>query len=318
MNVVYLGSGDIGVPALEWLLGAPDIAVRAVVTQPDRPSGRGLEVRASRVKQIAEAHGVPVFQPEKIRSGDALARIASLRPDLLVVMAYGQIFPPLLLDMAPLGAVNLHSSLLPRHRGASPVHAALLAGDRTTGITAMWMDAGLDTGDILLQREIGISPDETAGSLHDRLALLAPEVLEESVRLIREGCAPRIKQDDASASYAPKLDRASGRIDWSSPASEIARRVRALQPWPGSVADLEMADGNILAVKIRRTEALPGSAPVGEIASGFCVGCSEGLLRVTEIQAPGGRAMSGEEFLRGHRAVRFRVAASDSGRGSPR
>lgn len=310
MKIVFLGSGDIGVPALEWLLAAPDITVLTVVTQPDRPSGRGLAMRASRVKQVAEAQGIPVLQPEKIRIADSVAKIASLRPDLLVVMAYGQILPPSLLESAPLGALNLHASLLPRHRGASPVHAALLAGDPTTGITAMWMDAGLDTGDILLKREIDISAEETAGSLHDRLSLLAPVVLEESIRLIREGRAPGLKQDDALATYAPKLDRSTGRIDWSLPASEIARRVRALNPWPGSVAELELADGKILPVKIRRAEALPGSGKAGEVMPGFLVGCGEGFVRILEIQAPGGRAMSGEEFLRGHRAVRFVVADS--------
>lgn len=311
MNIVYLGSGDIGLPSLRWLLDAPDVDLRAVVTQPDRAAGRGLALRISDTKQLAEARGVPVFQPAKIRAEEAVAQIASRQPDLLVVMAYGQILPQALLDVAPLGALNLHASLLPRHRGAAPVHASILAGDQLTGITAMWMDAGLDTGDILLQREMEIAPDETAGSLHDRLAGLAPAVLEEALRLIREGSAPRIKQDEKLATYAPKLDRAAGCIDWSQSAEEIARRVRGLHPWPGSRADLVLEDGKVVSAKILRVAAEPGSAPPGEIARGFCIGCQGGgLLRILEIQIPGGKAMSAEDFLRGYRVARFLAGAA--------
>lgn len=311
MNVVYLGSGDIGLPSLRWLLDAPDVAVRAVVTQPDRAAGRGLAMRPSRIKQLAMSRGIPVLQPERIRRDEAVAQIAALQPGLLVVMAYGQILPQSLLDAPPLGALNLHASLLPRHRGAAPVHAALLAGDHVTGITSMWMDAGLDTGDVLLKRELGIAPDETAGSLHDRLAALAPEILDESLRLIREGVAPRIKQDAALATYAPKLDRAAGRIDWMQSAGEVARRIRALHPWPGSSAELAFNDGRVAAAKILRAEALSGSAPPGHMERDFLVGCGGGgLLRILEIQIPGGRAMPADEFLRGHHPHRFVGSAS--------
>lgn len=311
MRVVFLGSGDIGIPTLEWLAAAPDIELAAVVTQPDRPAGRGLQLTPCAIKEEAAARGLTVLQPPKIRAPEALKEIEALRPDLLVVMAYGQILPQELLDLPPCRALNLHASLLPRHRGAAPVHAALLAGDAESGITVMWMDAGLDTGDILLRRAIAIAPDETAGSLHDRLALLAPAALEEAVRLVREGHPPRFKQDGASATYAPKLDRQAGCIDWSAAAEEIARRVRAFHPWPGSSADIELADGRVFPVKVRRAEALSGSAAAGDILPGFHVGCGGGgLLCIAEIQAPGGRAMSGEDFQRGHRAVRFRAAVS--------
>lgn len=310
MKVVFLGTGDIGLPSLEWLLASPDVALRAVVTQPDRASGRGMKVAFSRIKEAALSRGIEVFQPLRVRAPEAVARLASWQPDLLVVVAYGQILPQAILDVPALGALNLHASLLPRHRGAAPVHAALLSADRTTGITAMWMDAGLDTGDILLARELEIARDETAGSLHDRLALLAPAVLAESIDLIRTGRAPRIEQDAAQATYAPKLDRSSGRIDWSSSALDIAQRVRAFYPWPGSSAELLHADGRIVPVKIHAAVALPGSSPAGEIADGFLVGCGGGgLLRIASLQAPGGRAMPGEEFLRGHRPVRFLPAA---------
>ena len=293
MKIVYLGSGDIGLPALEWLLGAAGIELRAVVTQPDRAAGRGLSVRISRIKELAAARGVEVFQPPKVRAPEAVAHIAALAPDLLVVMAYGQILPQPLLDVPRLGALNLHASLLPRHRGAAPVHAAILAGDGVTGITSMWMDAGLDTGEMLLRREIVIGRDETAGSLHDRLAALAPEVLRESMQMIREGTAPRLKQDESVATYAPKLDRGSGRIDWSRSAEEIARRVRALYPWPGSQADLILATGQTVTAKIHRATAAPGTAAPGAIAGGLRDGCGGGgLVDILELQMPGGRAMT--------------------------
>lgn len=304
MKIAFLGTGDIGLPSLAWLLEAPDVITVAVVTQPDRASGRGMAVRAPRVKELALAHGVPVFQPSRIREDRALARIATLQPDLLVVMAYGQILPQALLDVPSIGALNLHASLLPRHRGAAPVHAAILSGDRTTGITSMWMDAGLDTGDILARREIIIGPDETAGSLHDRLAELAPAVLDDSLRLIREGRAPRLPQDAASATYAPKLSRDSGRIDWSDSAEEIARRVRGLHPWPGSSAELLLAGGQTTIVKVHRARAVAGSAPPGQITGGLCVGCAGGgILEILELQAPGRRPLPAAEFLRGQKVV---------------
>lgn len=308
MNIVYLGSGDIGLPSLQWLLDAPDVSVRAVVAQPDRAAGRGLAVRHSRIKELALARGVEVFQPPKIRAPEAVDRIASFAPDLLVVMAYGQILPRTLLDLPRLGALNLHASLLPRHRGAAPVQAAILSGDPATGITAMWMDEGLDTGAMLLQREISIGSDETGGSLHDRLADLAPEALAAAIALIREGRAPRTPQDENLATYAPKLDRTSGRIDWSMSADDIARRVRALHPWPGSSADLVLAGGRVVTAKIHRVAALPGTASPGYVTEGLRVGCGGGgLLDILELQMPGGRPMPAPEFLRGHSVRGFEV-----------
>ena len=306
MKVVFIGSGDIGLPSLHWLLAEPSVELLAVVTQPDRAAGRGMSVRASRIKEMALSRDVDVFQPPRIREADSIARITAWKPDILVVMAYGQILPQSLLDIPRLGALNLHASLLPRHRGAAPVHAAILSGDRTTGITAMWMDAGLDTGDILLARAIEIAPEETAGSLHDRLAQLAPTVLGESISLIREGRAPRGKQDNASATYAPKLDRAYGRIDWSASAQEIARRVRGLHPWPGCTAELQLSGGRNITVKIHRANAVDGAASPGEIHESFRVGCGGGgLLEILELQAPGGRPMSAADFLHGHAVVCF-------------
>ena len=306
MKVVYIGSGDIGVPSLRWLLDESGADVAAVVTQPDRAAGRGLKVAFSKIKQLAVEHAVPVMQPPKLRDPDAVAEIAVLAPDLLVVMAYGQILPQALLDVPALGALNLHASLLPRHRGAAPVHAALLAGDKVTGITAMWMDAGLDTGDILCTRECGIVEEETAGSLHDRLADLAPLVLGDALAMIREGCAARIRQDEEGATYTGKLDRRHGRVDWRQSAPDIARKVRALHPWPGSTTEFALADGSRITVKLHRVASEDGEVSPGEVAAGLRVGCGGGgVLRVIELQPAGGRSMTAEDFLRGHQVVRI-------------
>lgn len=301
MRVVFIGSGDIGEPSLAGLLGSASVSVTAVVTQPDRAAGRGLKVSFSRIKQLALGRGIPVLQPAKLRDPSAVAAIADLAPDLLVVMAYGQILPQALLDVPALGALNLHASLLPRHRGAAPVHAALLAGDATTGVTAMWMDAGLDTGDILCARECAVLPDDTAGSLHDRLGVLAAAVLEEALGLIAAGRAPRIPQDASRATYAGKLDRGTGRVDWRQSAAAIALKVRALHPWPGSTMEVILANGNREVLKVHRVAAEDGSADAGALLDGLRVGCGGGgVLRVLELQPPGGRRLTADEFLRGH------------------
>jgi methionyl-tRNA formyltransferase len=305
MKIVFVGSGDIGLPSLRSLLADPRVEVRALVTQPDRAAGRGLREKPSAIKEFALTHGLPVLQPARLRDPAAIAEVAALQPDLLVVMAYGQILPQALLDVPPLGCLNLHASLLPRHRGAAPIHAAILAGDTVSGVTVMWMDAGLDTGDMLLAQECEISADETAGSLHDKLAELAPVALGAALALIREGSAPRIRQDEAHASYAAKLDRESGRIDWRESAEQIARRVRALHPWPGCFTDCIIEGGPAMKIKIHRAIAHDGNAPAGELQeTGFVIGCGAGgLVEVIEVQAPGGRRMLADEFLRGHRVT---------------
>ena len=316
MKVLYFGSGEIGLPALRWLLDAPEVELAGVVTQPDRASGRGLQVHPSEIKQLAVARGVQVLQPPRVRDPGGVAQIAGMNADFFIVMAYGQILPQSLLDMPPLGALNLHASLLPRHRGAAPVQAALLAGDERSGITVMWMDAGLDTGDILLERECPVLPDDTAGSLHDRLSALAAEALRAAIELIRRGDASRTKQDEASATYAPKLRRDSGKIDWQGSAKEIALRVRALHPWPGCTAEFELAGGRKVIAKLHEAAAEEGGAAPGEVLSDLRVGCAGGgLLRVVELQEAGGKRLAAAEFLRGHPVVRA-VASSGDPHGS--
>lgn len=305
MKVVFLGSGDIGIPTLEWLWSAPGVELAGVVTQPDRPAGRGLQLTPCAIKEKALSRGLPPFQPTRIRAPEVLEEIAALRPDLLVVMAYGQILPQELLDVPKLGALNLHASLLPRHRGAAPVHAAVLSGDKESGITVMWMDAGLDTGDILLQHACAVGGADTAGSLHDRLAKMAPAALAEALESIRAGRAPHLKQDESLATYSPKLDRSSGKMDWQGSAEEISRRVRGLYPWPGCTAAFELVGGKCLAVKIHRAEAVEGSAPAGEVTGQFEVGCAGGgLLRLLELQPAGGRRLAAADFLRGYAVTR--------------
>lgn len=301
MKIVYLGSGDIGVPTLRWLVSAADIELAAVVTQPDRPAGRGLQLKPGAIKQIATASGIPVLQPTRVRVPESVALIAELHPDLLVVMAYGQILPQDLLDVPRLGALNLHASLLPRHRGAAPVHAAILAGDERSGITAMWMDAGLDTGDILLSRECGIDREETAGSLHDKLAQLAPAALADALELIRSGSPPRLEQDEAQSTYAPKLTRDSGRIDWKQSAAEVDRAVRGLYPWPGCTAKVQLEGGRCVDLKIHRA-AVSAEQPDPRALSFPCG--DGGVLQFLEIQPSGGRRMSAAEFARGHKVLR--------------
>ena len=305
MKIVFIGSGDIGIPVLEWLASAPGVDLAGVVTQPDRPAGRGLQLRPCAIKERALAGGLTVLQPSRIRAPEALKAIEALRPDLLVVMAYGQILPQELLDLPQFGALNLHASLLPRHRGAAPVHAAVLAGDRESGLTVMWMDAGLDTGDILLQRTCAVEETDTAGVLHDRLASMAPAALAEALDLIRSGKAPHLKQDGNLATYSPKLDRSSGRIDWRGTAGEIVRLVRGLHPWPGCTAEFELAGGKRLAVKIHRAEAVEGSVSAGALAFPLDVGCGGGgLVRILELQPAGGKKLTAAEFARGYHAVR--------------
>ncbi|HRJ72117.1 MAG TPA: methionyl-tRNA formyltransferase, partial [Terrimicrobiaceae bacterium] len=226
MRIVFLGTGDIGVPSLRALAAEPGDQILGVYTQPDRPAGRDLKLRASPVKETALELGLPVFQPPRIRAAESLAGLRSLQPDVIVVVAYGQILPKEILDLPRLGCLNVHASLLPRHRGASPVHAALLAGDAVSGVTIMQMDEGLDTGPILAKVETPIGPRETAGSLHVRLAQLAPEALLQTLRLLDRGGIRSEPQDDVRATYAPKLLRADGEVTWSLPARAIDQRIR--------------------------------------------------------------------------------------------
>lgn len=304
MRVVFLGTGDIGVPSLKALATGGRHEVQAVFTQPDRPAGRGLKLQAPPVKVAAQELGLPIYQPEKIRSPVALTDLTRLEPDLIVVAAFGQILPKAILSLPRFGCVNIHASLLPRHRGASPIQASILEGDRETGITIMQMDEGLDMGDILLKVATPIGPGETAGELHNRLAALAPNPLLKCLDLLESGAVAREKQNDSLATHAPRLTHKDGEIVWDASAEEIERRVRAMAPWPGAYTYLPLGAAPVV-LKVHRAEVWEGSGgPPGTVEAaddrGIRVAAGTGGVSLTEIQVAGGKRLTAADFLRGH------------------
>jgi methionyl-tRNA formyltransferase len=304
MRIVFIGTGAIGVPALRGLLRSETHKLVGVVTQPDRPVGRAQRIQAPPIKQELIASGLPILQPERIRHEEAVAQIRSLAPDVIVVMAYGQILPKSVLEIPSIACLNLHASLLPRHRGAAPIHAAIVAGDPETGITVIYMDEGLDTGDILLQTKFGISPNDTGGSLHDRLAQLAPTALSNALDQLATGTALRRAQDSVHATSAPKLTRDDGKIDWSEPAELIERKIRAFDPWPGAFTEVTDGTGQRRKLKIFRARVLPeGAGSPGSVSTPndleVVVATGRGALRLEEVQLAGKRRMSATDFLRG-------------------
>lgn len=304
MRVIYIGTGDIGLPALRYLLDTPGYEVPAVVTQPDRPAGRKQELLASPIKLLAQERGIPVLQPRKIREPGALEPLQALAPEVIVVMAYGQILPKALLDMPSIACLNLHASLLPRHRGAAPIQAAIVSGDRESGVTVMYMDEGLDTGPMLLTRSFPIRRRETGGSLHARLAEASPAALGEALRLLASGTAPSTPQDNSLATYAPKLTREDGAIDWRQSAREIERRIRAWNPWPSAFTMLPAGTEKkklkvFSAIVHRRESGTPGTVLRAD-GRGLLVAAGEGSVLLREVQLEGKRRMAAGEVLRGH------------------
>ena len=323
MRIVFIGTGEIGVPTLEALLKSEHDVV-GVVTQPDKPAGRTQQIEPPSIKKALTRNGglesaagrltagkssvLEVLQPERIKDPQAIEQIRVLAPDAIVVMAYGQILPRGVLEIPKIACLNLHASLLPRWRGAAPVQASIAAGDHETGITVMYMDEGLDTGDILLQRATDILPNDTGGSLHDRLAQISPEALLESLQLLTGKSAPRILQDNAQATYAPKLKRNDGRIDWSEPAEIIERKIRAFNPWPGAFMQIGppslrsgAASGQNL--KIFSATVVDFSGKSGEILRSekeLVIAAGKGAVSLDEVQLEGKKRMRAQDFLRGH------------------
>jgi methionyl-tRNA formyltransferase len=319
MRVIFMGTGEIGMPALRWLFEAHDVA--AVVTQPDKPVGRSQELRSPAIKRLALEHGAAALQPPKLRAPDAVKSIAELDADAIVVMAYGQILPKAVLDAPRLACLNLHASLLPRWRGAAPIQAAIESGDRESGVTVMYMAEGLDTGDILLSRSTPIFDSETGGSLHDRLGLIAAEALAEALPLVAAGNAPRIPQDETLATYAAKLSRENGLIDWRAAPDQIDRRIRAMNPWPAAHTFLPTAHGRR---QLKIFAAVPQAAARGQPGhvlrtdhAGLLVGATGGAVLLTEVQLEGKRRMPAGEFLRGHAIATGTVLGGDDPFHSP-
>ena len=272
--------------------------------QPDKPVGREQRIELSPIKKALIGTKMPILQPARIKDRQSIEEIRALVPEIIVVMAYGQILPRAILDIPSVACLNLHASLLPYWRGAAPIQAAIFSGDSETGITVMYMDEGLDTGDILLQRKIGILPTDTGGSLHDRLAQIAPEALLESLRLLALGKVPRVPQDNALATYAPKLSRENGRIDWTERARVIERKIRAFNPWPGAFTSVAAKSGKPRNLKIFSASIVDLSGTPGEILRSekeLIIAAGERALALSDVQLEGKQRMGGGEFARGHR-----------------
>ncbi len=298
MRIVFFGTPAFAVPSLQALFDGPDSVV-GVVCQPDRPAGRGQHLQPPPVKLLAAAHGVPIAQPEKLRSGSFPDLLRSWQPDLAVVAAYGRILPRDLLDVPRLGCINVHASLLPKYRGAAPIQWAILRGEVVTGVTIMRLNERMDEGDILLQREMPIAPDETYGELQDRLAALGAEALREALEGLRAGTLHGQLQDHAAATLAPLIAKEDGRIDWSRPAVEIARMVRAFNPWPSAFTSL--GDKRLKVHRARASNDTVTAAPGTVLSRGgdLRVATGQGVVTVDELQLEGRKRLSADEFIRG-------------------
>ena len=298
MRIVFMGTPEFAVPCLERLIHDGHEVVLAV-TQPDKPKGRGHQLTPPPVKACALSHGIPVFQPNTMKSDEAYEELRAWAPALIVVVAYGKILPQRILDLPPLGCINVHASLLPRFRGAAPIQWAVLSGDTETGVTTMRMEAGLDTGDMLLKSRRPLPPEMTAGELHDLLSADGAALLSDTLRALEAGTLQPEKQDDALSCYAPMLDKSLCPLDWSKPAEVLHNQVRGLNPWPTATCRFE---GKSLKVHASRVGG-PSSAQPGTVIkdSPFTVACGRGTsLELLEVQAEGARRMSAADFLRGH------------------
>ena len=301
MRIVFIGTGEIGVPTLEALLKSEHDVV-GVVTQPDKPVGRTQQIEPPPIKKVligrGRPPGAPILQPPRIKDPNTIEEIRAQTPDVIVVIAYGQILPRDVLEIPKIACLNLHASLLPRWRGAAPIQAAIAVGDQRTGITVMYMDEGLDTGDILLQRPGDILPDDTGGSLHDRLAQIAPEALLESLRLLAMGIAPRTPQDNTLATYAPKLKREHGKINWSESAEVIERKIRGFNPWPGAFTQIGGQNLKVFSATLVDLSGQPGE--ILRSQGQLVIAAGKRALSLGDVQLEGKRRMSAAEFLRGH------------------
>ncbi|MDD6678196.1 MAG: methionyl-tRNA formyltransferase [Firmicutes bacterium] len=300
MKVVFMGTPSIAATCLERIL-SDGHQVTAVYTQPDRPKNRGMKLAYSAVKEVALAHGLPVYQPENFRSPETVAELAALQPDVIAVVAYGRILPQSVLDIPPKGCINIHASLLPAYRGSAPYQWAVLDGCKKTGVTAMYLCSRMDAGDIIDTAETPIGENETAGALLDRLAVLGAELLSSTLGKIQRGEAVGVPQNEAQATYAPMLDKSMSPIDWEKPAQTIHNQVRGLNPWPCATAEIGGT-----RFKIHETVVVPGSTdlPAGTVVgltkTGLQMATGQGVLEIRQLQADGGKRMAAPDYFRGH------------------
>lgn len=301
MRVLFFGTSDFAVPTLEALVASEKHRVIAVVTQPDRPRGRGQQVAASPIKVAALRHGLEVLQPHRVRSPGFLEQARALKPDVLVLAAFGQIIPQELLDLPPFGPINVHASLLPTYRGAAPIQHALLNGETVTGVTTMWMDATLDTGDILLMRAVPIDPDDTTGTLTPKLAQVGAELLLETLARLEIGQCPRIPQDHTKATYAPAITPEDTIARWEEPATRIRNRIRALSPRPGVFAEIKGRRVKLWWGRVEEGRSAEPGVVCALTKEGIEIGTGSGIFVLTEAQPENGRRMGAAEWARGAR-----------------
>jgi len=299
MRIIFMGTPEFACPTLRTLIERGENVV-AVVTQPDRPKGRGQQTLPPPVKVVAEGHGIPVLQPVKVRLPESIEQIRALEPDLIVVVAFGQILPKALLEIPKHGCINVHASLLPRYRGAAPLNWCIINGETETGVTTMMMDVGLDTGDMLLKSATPIDPDEDTQSLHDRMSRLGAELLAQTLDRLKAGELVPEKQDDSLTCYAAMMKKEDGLIDWTRSAQQIKNQVRGMTPWPGAFSFL---DDKLL--KVYKVQTASGSGAPGEVVAagrdGIEVACGEGSLLIRELQLEGKKRMAAGDFLAGYK-----------------
>ena len=298
MRIVFMGTPDIAATCLKQLL-ADGFDVAAVYTQPDRPKGRGMKMMFPPVKEVALAAGIPVFQPENFRDDETVEQLRAIAPDVIAAVAYGRILPQRVLDIPPKGCVNIHASLLPQYRGSAPYQWAVLDGRKETGVTAQFMALKMDAGDIIDTAVTAIGPDETAGELLDRLAVLGADLLSKTMARVRDGQVSAVPQDETQVTYAPMLDKSLCPIDWTKTAQQVHDHVRGLNPWPVATADLGGKHFKVYTTAITDGSGAPGTV-LGLTKTGLRIACGEGAVEIRILQAEGGKRMAAPDYFRGH------------------
>ncbi len=302
MRAIFMGTPDFGIPTLTEMIKSDFIEVVAVISQPDKPKGRGKKLQFTPIKEVAVEHNIEVFQPEKIKTKESIDKIKEYNVDVIVVVAYGQILPKELIDLPKHGCINVHGSLLPKYRGAAPIHKAIIDGEEETGITIMYMDVGLDTGDMILKKSIKIGDDDTTGDIYEKLSVIGGKALVEALNNINKNIITREKQDDELSSYAHLLNKKDGIINWNKTSVEIKNHVRGLTPWPNAFTYLNNVAYKILSVELCEEKKV--NAHIGEIISieknGIVVKTADSSVMITRLQKQGSKAMSAGDFLRGN------------------